>query len=91
VQREDMSTMIDGKFQNEEHLTEVIFKIIRELQPITTTDIWFEVGEDYRHRISKEEITEILSHLEKKMRISMEDEKWKLRGKYSSPMELSFS
>ena len=86
-----MSTMTNSKFPNEEHLMEVILKVIRELQPITTTDIWYEVGEDYRHSISKEEITEILSHLEKKKRITIEDEKWKLRGKYSSPMELSFS
>jgi len=86
-----MSAMTDSKFSNEEHLMEVILKIIRELQPITTTDIWYEVGEEYRYSISKEEITEILSHLEKQKRISMEDEKWKLRGKYSSLMELSFS
>ena len=86
-----MSAMAHSKFRNEEHLMKVIFKIIRELQPITTTDIWYEVGEEYRYSISKEEITEILSHLEKQKRISMEDEKWKLRGKYSSLMELSFS
>jgi hypothetical protein len=83
--------MTDSKFRNEEHLMKVIFKIIRELQPITTNDIWYEVGEDYRHSISKEEIIEVLSHLEKQKRISMEDEKWKLRKKYSSRMELSFS
>jgi hypothetical protein len=69
----------------------VIFKIIRELQPITTNDIWYEVGEDYRYSISKEEIIGVLSHLEKQKRISMEDEKWKLNKKYSSRMELSFS
>ncbi len=83
--------MTDSKFSNEEHLMEVILKIIRELQPITTNDIWFEVGEDYRYSISKEEISGILSHLEKQKRISMENEKWKLRKKYSSRMELSFS
>ena len=86
-----MSAMTDSKFSNKEHLMEVILKIIRELQPITTNDIWFEVGEDYRYSISKEEIIGILSHLEKQKRISMEDEKWKLRKKYSSRMELSFS
>jgi hypothetical protein len=83
--------MIDSKFRNEEHLMGVIFKIIRELQPITTNDIWYEVGEDYRYSISKEEIIGILSHMEEQKRISMEDEKWKLSKKYSSRMELSFS
>jgi hypothetical protein len=83
--------MTDSKFRNEEHLMKVIFKIIRELQPITTNDIWYEVGEDYRYSISKEEIIGVLSHLEKQKRISMKDEKWKLRKKYSSRMELSFS
>jgi hypothetical protein len=83
--------MIDSKFRNEEHLMGVIFKIIRELQPITTNDIWYEVGEDYRSSISKEEIIGILSHMEEQKRISMEDEKWKLSKKYSSRMELSFS
>jgi hypothetical protein len=82
--------MTDTKFRNEEHLMGVILKIIRELQPITTNDIWYEVGEDYRYSISKEEIIGILSHLEKQKRISMEDEKWELRKKYSSRMELSF-
>ena len=83
--------MTDSKSRNEEHLMKVIFKIIRELQPITTTDIWYEVGEEYRYSISKEEITEILSHLEKQKRISMEDEKWKIKKKYSPRMELLFS
>jgi hypothetical protein len=83
--------MIDSKFRNEEHLMGVIFKIIRELQPITTNDIWYEVGEDYRYSISKEEIIGILSHMEEQKRISMEDKKWKLSKKYSSRMELSFS
>jgi len=86
-----MSAMTDSKFSNEEHLMEVILKIIRELQPITTNDIWFEVGEDYRYSISKEEIIGILSHLEKQKRISMEDEKWKIKKKYSPRMVLLFS
>ena len=83
--------MADSKFRNEEHLMKVILKIIRELQPITTNDIRYEVGEDYRYSISKQEIIEILSHLEKQKRISMEDEKWKIKKKYSPRMELLFS
>ena len=72
-----MSAMADSKFRNEEHLMKVILKIIRELQPITTNDIWYEVGEDYRYSISKQEIFEILSHLEEQKSISMENGKWK--------------
>lgn len=86
-----MGAMGDGKFRNEEHLLQVILKIIKELQPITTEDIWYEVGEEYRYSISKQEIIEILSHLAAQKRISGEDEKWKIRKSVSPGMELSLA
>ncbi len=80
-----------GSKHKEQHLLKAILKIIAELQPLTTKDIWYELGEDYRYALSEAELTDFLAFLEDQKRIAMEDEKWKMRKKYSPRIELLFS
>jgi hypothetical protein len=42
--------MIESDLLQEDNLVEIILKIIADYQPITTTDIWFEIGEDERFK-----------------------------------------
>ena len=74
--------MIGSNFQQEDDLVEIILNIIADYQPITTMDIWFELGEDERYKgiVSRAEVNEILSQFEKqKMIIKGDDDKWKIK------------
>jgi len=74
--------MIGGNFQQEDNIGEVILKIIANYQPITTMDIWYELGEDSRFEdgITYDEVNEILLQLERqKMIVRVEDDKWKIK------------
>jgi len=77
-----MAIMIGSNFQQEDDLVEIILNIIADYQPITTMDIWFELGEDERYKgiVSRAEVNEILSQFEKqKMIIKGDDDKWKIK------------
>ncbi|MEI9476489.1 MAG: hypothetical protein WCO26_07930 [Deltaproteobacteria bacterium] len=73
--------MIENLLQ-EEDLLSAILSIIADYQPITTADIWFELGEDdgFEGKMTQGEVEETLFQLEKQNRIVKgEDDKWKIK------------
>jgi DNA-binding MarR family transcriptional regulator len=69
------------RFHQEDELVRGVLEIIAHYQPIPTMDIWYELGEDDRFDkgITRSEVTEVLSKLEKQNIIVKEtDDKWKV-------------
>jgi len=74
--------MTGNNFQRRDDICKAILEIIADYQPITTKDIWYELGEDDRFKdgITLAEVNETLFQLEKqKMIVRVEDEKWKIK------------
>ena len=68
------------------NLDEIILKIVREMQPISSKEIWWEIGEmpDGVSMPTKEEVHQRLEEMERikileKVRLNSED-----KGKYTS-------
>lgn len=79
--------MTGNNFQQRDDICKAILEIIEDYQPITTNDIWFELGEDDRHKgiISRAEVNDHLSQLEKqKMIIKGDDDKWEINKSIES-------
>jgi hypothetical protein len=77
-----MVIMTGNNFQRRDDICKAILEIIADYQPITTKDIWYELGEDDRFKdgITLAEVNETLFQLEKqKMIVRVEDEKWKIK------------
>jgi len=75
--------MRGSNLEHEDNIGEVILKIIKDYQPITTMDIWFELGEDDRYKgiISRAEVNDHLSQLGKqKIIIKGDNDSWKPIG-----------
>ena len=73
--------MTERLIQQEGDLAMTVLEIIGHYQPIPTMDIWYELGEDDRFDkgITRSEVTEVLSELEKQNIIVKEtDDKWKV-------------
>jgi len=71
--------MIESDLLQEDNLVEIILRIIADYQPITTTDIWFEIGEDERFKggIILAEVKQTLFQLEReKMVMKRGDDQW---------------
>lgn len=71
--------MIESDLLQEDNLVEIILKIIADYQPITTTDIWFEIGEDggFKGGITLAEVKQTLFQLEReKMVMKRGDDQW---------------
>jgi len=78
-----MVIMMESNFQQEADLGRMILQIIKDYRAITTTDIWYELGEDDRFDggITRAEVTEVVSELEKQNIIVKEkDDKWKINS-----------
>jgi hypothetical protein len=70
-------------FQQRDDIYKAILEIIADYQPITTKDIWYELGEDDRFKdgITLAEVNETLFQLEKqKMIIKGDNDSWKPIG-----------
>jgi len=77
----DMEVMNRSNFQQKDDLWGIILQIIAEYQPITTMDIWYELGEDdgFKNVFTRTEFNETLSQLKKqKMIIRGDDDQWKI-------------
>ncbi len=73
--------MTNKQVHKEDELFRGVLEIIAHYQPIPTMDIWYELGEDDRFDkgITRSEVTEVLSELEKQNIIMKEkDDKWKV-------------
>jgi hypothetical protein len=78
-----MVIMTGNNFQQRDDICKAILEIIAEYQPITTKDIWYELGEDDRFKdgITLAEVNETLFQLEKqKMIIKGDNDSWKPIG-----------
>jgi len=74
--------MRGSHLEHEDNIGEVIFKIIEDYPSITTMDIWLELGEDDRYKgiISRAEVNDLLSQLEKQKIIKRDEEgKWRIK------------
>ena len=74
--------MTEKHFQHDDDLAMTVLEIIGHYQPIPTTDIWYELGEDDRVEdgVALAEVKEILSHFENTKRIFRGDgDKWVIR------------
>jgi len=68
-------------FLREGDLERATLEIIAHYQAMTTTDIWYELGEDERFKgvISRPEVEEALSRLEEQQLINQgQDDKWRV-------------
>lgn len=75
--------MMRSNFQEEVDLRRIILQIITDYQAITTTDIWYELGENYQFDggITRVEVTEVVSKLEKQnIIVKGEEDKWKINS-----------
>lgn len=75
--------MTSKTFQQEDDIDKAILEIIADYQPITTKDIWYELGEDdrFKNGITLAEVNETLFQLEKqKMIIKGDNDSWKPIG-----------
>lgn len=73
--------MMDRNIKQAVGLPRMVLQIITDYRTITTTDIWYELGEDGRleDRISLDEVRETLSQLESQKMIARDDEdQWKI-------------
>lgn len=75
--------MTGNNFQQRDDICKAILEIIEDYQPITTKDIWYELGEDDRFKdgITLADVNETLFQLEKqKMIIKGDNDSWKPIG-----------
>lgn len=73
--------MTSSNFWQEDTLCRIILNIIADYQPITTMDIWYELGEDHDFNcgITHAEVNETLFHLERqKWIVKGEDDIWQI-------------
>jgi len=78
-----MVIIMRGNFQQEVDLGRIILQIITDYRAITTTEIWYELGEDDRFdgKITRAEVTEVVSELEKQnIIVKGKDDKWKINS-----------
>ncbi len=69
--------------KKEFNLDEIILEIVREMQPISSEEVWMEIGEnlDLESNPSQEEVNQILEKMEKEkilesIRSKSEEEKY---------------
>ena len=69
--------------KEEINLDEIILEIVREMQPISSEEVWMEIGEnlDLESNPSQEEVTQILEKMEKEkilesIKLKSEEEKY---------------
>ena len=69
--------------KEEINLDEIILEIVREMQPISSKEIWMEIGEnlDLESNPSQEEVNQILEKMEKEeilesIKLKSEEEKY---------------
>ena len=69
--------------KEEINLDEIILEIVREMQPISSEEIWMEIGEnlDLESNPSQEEVNQILEKMEKEeilesIKLKSEEEKY---------------
>ena len=65
------------------NLDEIILEIVRKMQPISSEEVWMEIGEnlDLESNPSQEEVNQILEKMEKKkilesIKLKSEEEKY---------------
>jgi DNA-binding Lrp family transcriptional regulator len=69
--------------KEEFNLDEIILEIVREMQPISSEEVWMEIGEnlDLESNLSQEEVNQILEKMEKEkilesIKLKSEEEKY---------------